>query len=391
MSELVRLLKQNIRDYAMIIALFVIIIFFSIATQGVFISPRNVTDLLNQTGYIAVLAIGMTLVIVVKEIDLSVGFISGFLGAIIAIMLGNGVPLIPVLLVAIIIGGLIGIYNGSLVAAVGIPSFVATLASMLIFRGLLQYITSGQGTIIVDDAAFNALGDGFIPPTIFGINIGAFENYTTILIGIIGIAFYVYSEIKNRKIKKSYGFEVLSNNLFLLKVVFISLFILIVVINLANYSGISWTVVIVLIVTFVYNFITTKTPLGRHIYAVGGNPEAAELSGISVKKIKLIVYASMGVLSAIAGILYTARLKSASTTAGTLFELDAIAAAYVGGVSAAGGVGKVTNSVIGALVLSSLISGMNLLGVDNSLQYIIKGIVLVIAVVFDVTTRNKVK
>ncbi len=196
------------------------------------------------------------------------------------------------------------------------------------------------------------------------------------------------SSINNRRKQQAYNFEVIPADIFTLQLIFISILIGAVTWVLAGYQGISWTVVIMLVVVAIYHFITTQTVLGRHIYAVGGNPDAAELSGISVKRITYVVFGSMGLLSALSGILFAARLTSASTTAGTLFELDAIAAAYVGGVSAAGGVGRVTGSIIGALVMTSLINGMNLMGVGISYQYIVRGAVLAVAVIFDVVTRR---
>ena len=196
------------------------------------------------------------------------------------------------------------------------------------------------------------------------------------------------SEISDRRKKQNYNFDVLPMNMFAIKLLFVAAIVGGVTWVLAGYNGISWTVVVVLVVVAIYHFITTRTVLGRHIYAVGGNPEAAELSGISVKRITYIVFGSMGLLSSLSGILFTSRLQSATTTAGTLFELDAIAAAYVGGVSAAGGVGKVIGSIIGALVMLSLTSGMNLMGVGIAYQYIVRGAVLVAAVIFDVATRR---
>jgi putative multiple sugar transport system permease protein len=199
------------------------------------------------------------------------------------------------------------------------------------------------------------------------------------------------NEINNRRNKQAYNFEVLSPGIFILKLVFMSALIAYITWTLAGYNGLSWTLVVVLVVVGIYDFIASKTILGRHIYAVGGNPDAAELSGINVKNITFVVFGSMGLLSALSGILFTSRLQSATTTAGTLFELDAIAAAYVGGVSAAGGVGKVTGSIIGALVMTSLTSGMNLMTIDISYQYIVRGAVLAAAVIFDVMTRNRSK
>lgn len=382
------LIKQNIRDYEMYIALFLIMLTFTITTDGLFISSRNISNLINQTGYIAVLAVGMTLVIVIRHIDLSVGFVAGFLGAIAAIMLTKmGLSVIITIPVILLMGILIGLVNGFLVAKLEIPSFVASLAGMLVFRGALLLVTEGTGTIIINDEFFNAIGNGFIPDI---ADVGNFHLLTLIL-GTLAIALYVWSQIRTRANKKKYNFEVTSLGMFILKISFVSALIACITWILAGYNGLSWTVVVVLIVVALYHFISTKTVLGRHIYAVGGNPEAAKLSGINVKKITFIVFGSMSMLAALSGILYTSRLQSATTTAGTLFELDAIAAAYVGGVSAAGGVGKVTGSIIGALVMASLTSGMNLMGVGISYQYIIRGAVLAAAVIFDVATRKRRK
>ncbi|MBC8161801.1 MAG: sugar ABC transporter permease [Roseiflexaceae bacterium] len=387
-ENLQRVLRQNIREYGMYIALFVIMAIFAITTKGTFVSSRNLSNLLNQTGYIAVLAVGMTLVIVIRQIDLSVGFLAGFLGAVAAIALSRwGLPVIVVVLLVLALGALAGLLTAFPVAKLGIPSFVASLAGWLIYRGALQLVTEGSGTIIIADEAFNALGNGFIPD-IPNIGILAEVHKLTLLLGIVAIVSFMLSEMNGRRKKLAYNFEVLPRELFVLKLLFVAVVVGAITWILANYNGISWTVVIMLAVVGVYHFITTQTVLGRHIYAVGGNPDAAELSGISVKRIIYMVFGSMGLLSALSGILFAARLTSASTTAGTLFELDAIAAAYVGGVSAAGGVGRVTGSIIGALVMTSLINGMNLMGVGISYQYIVRGAVLAAAVIFDVYTRR---
>lgn len=383
-----QLIKENIREYGMYIALVVIMLIFTITTNGLFMSSRNISNLINQTGYIAVLAVGMTLIIVIKHIDLSVGFAAGFMGAIAAILLTRfNAPILVTVIVVLAVGILIGLFNGFLVATMGIPSFVATLAGMLIFRGALLLITEGSGTIVISNKTFNAIGNGFIPDIahVQGIHV------LTILLGIVAIILYAWNAFNTRKNKIKYSFEVVSLKMFIIQLIFVSAIIAYITWILAGYNGLSWTVVIVIAVVAVYHYITTQTVLGRHIYAVGGNIEAAKLSGINVKKITFIVFASMSMLAALSGILFASRLQSASTTAGTLFELDAIAAAYVGGVSADGGVGKVTGSIIGALVMSSLISGMNLMGTGISYQYIIRGAVLVVAVIFDVKTRNKSK
>ncbi len=386
-----KVLSQNIREYGMYIALFVIMAFFTITTDGIFISSRNISNLLNQTGYIAVLAVGMTLVIVIRHIDLSVGFLAGFIGALAAISLVFwGMPVYVSIPFVLLVGVLAGVLIGFLVAQMGIPSFVATLAAMLVYRGALLLVTAGTGTIIIPDATFNAIGNGFIPDfPDMGFLPGVHK--LTLVLGLLAAILFVRNELVNRKKKQAYNFEVLPRDMFILKLVFVSVIIGLVTWVLAGYNGLSWTVVIMLVVVAIYHFISTETVLGRHIYAIGGNPEAAELSGINVKKLTYVVFGSMGMLAALSGILFASRLQSATTTAGTLFELDAIAAAYVGGVSAAGGVGKVTGSIIGALVMMSLVSGMNLMGIDISLQYIVRGAVLAAAVIFDVTTRSRGK
>lgn len=386
LNEAKSLIKVNVRDYGMYIALFVIMLTFSIMTDGLFMSSRNISNLIDATGYIAVLAVGMTLVIVIRHIDLSVGFAAGFLGAIAAILLTQaGVPVYITIPLILVMGIIVGMFNGFLVAQMGIPSFVASLAGMLIFRGALLRVTEKTGTIIVKDDHFNALGNGFIPSL---AKIGNL-NLLSLILGALIILLFIYFEFSKRQNKLKYNFEVISNGMFAVKIVFVSAIIAYITWILAGYNGFSWTVVIVMIVVVIYHFLTTSTVIGRHIYAVGSNPEAANLSGISVKKITYIVFGSMGLMSALSGILFTARLQSATTTAGTLFELDAIAAAYVGGVSAAGGVGKITGSIIGAVVMASLSSGMNLLGVGISYQYMIRGGVLAAAVIFDVMTRKQ--
>lgn len=387
-QDLQRVLRQNIRDYGMFIALFVIWIVFAVLTDGVFISSRNISNLLNQSGYIAVLGIGMTLIIVIRHIDLSVGFLAGFLGAVAAIAMAfwnwDVWLVIPMVL---IIGAVLGLVPGFLVARLGIPAFVATLAGFLIYRGAILVVTEQTGTIIISNRTFNAIGNGFIPDLPLDFLPGI--HVLTLLIGIVAIVAYIIGEINGRRTKQAYEFEVLPMNIFILKLLFAALLIGGMTWVLAGYNGLSWTVVVMLVVVGIYNFMSTKTVLGRHIYAVGGNPEAAQLSGVNVQRITFFVFSQMGMLAALSGMLFASRLQSATTTAGTLFELDAIAAAFVGGVSAAGGVGRVTGALIGALVMASLTSGMNLMGIGISYQYIVRGAVLAAAVIFDVATRNR--
>jgi putative multiple sugar transport system permease protein len=375
----------------MYIALLTIMAIFTITTKGVFISSRNIGNLIDQTGYIAVLAVGMTLVIVIRDIDLSVGFLAGFLGAVAAIsMVSWHLPVYACIPLVLGLGVLAGLLTGFLVAQMKIPAFVATLAGWLGYRGALQLATMSRGTIIIPSDAFNAIGNGYIPD-IPGIGILPGVHKLTLILGVVAIVLFIISAINNRRKMRAYDSKVLAMHLFIIELVFVSALVGAITWVLAGYRGLSWTGVVVLIVVIFYNFVMSRTVLGRHIYAVGGNPEAAELSGISVKKVTYVVFASMGLLAALSGILFASRFKSATTTAGTLFELDAIAAAFVGGASPSGGVGKVTGSIVGAFVMMSLTSGMNLMGIDISYQYIVKALVLAGAVIFDIAARNRAR
>jgi putative multiple sugar transport system permease protein len=380
--------RHIIRDYGMYIAFLLIVVFFTITTKGLFVSSRNIGNLVNAMSYIAVLAVGMTMVIVIRHIDLSVGYLAGTLGAVAAIALKFWhLPVYATIPLVLALGILAGLLTAFLVAQMKIPAFVATLAGWLFYRGLLQLATTSTGTIIIENDVFNALGNGFIPD-FPGVGILPGVHKVTLLLGLLAIGLFIRGEISNRGKTQAYNFEVLPMNMFILKLAFLSAVIAVITWVLAGYQGLSWAAVVLLFVILVYSYITTKTVIGKHIYAVGGNPEAAELNGISVKKITYLVFGSMGMLTALSGILYASWLRSATTIAGSGMELDAIAAAFVGGVAVAGGVGKVTWSIIGALVMASLTNGMNLLGWDISIQYIVRALVLTGAVIFDVATRN---
>lgn len=384
MKEIGSLLKKNIRGYMMYIALVVIMIFFNIQTNGGFLTAMNISNLINQAGYVAVLAIGMTIILIIVQIDLSVGFVAGFCGAIAAILMSQyHLPAIPTILIVMCIGILIGTYQGLIVTKLGVPAFVTTLAGMFIFRGLLSLSLQKTGTIIVQDEFFNSLSNGYIPdPT-------GDKHLITILVGVIGVLLVFVSLIRERKNRQKYNFKVVSLPIFIAELVFIAAIVMVIAFRLASYNGIPWTAVIVGVILVVYNFMLNKTKLGRAIYGIGGNAQAAELSGIDVKKVMMFAFVSMGFLASIAGILFTSRLQSATPTAGTAFEMDAIASSYIGGVAVSGGIGKVTNTIIGTLVIMSLTNGMNLMGVDISYQYVVKGIIFIIAVAFDVRSRRK--
>ncbi|CAG0936653.1 Xylose transport system permease protein XylH [Thermoflexales bacterium] len=389
--DLQKVLRQNIREYGMFIALFVIWAFFAITTRGTFLTARNISNLLNQTGYIAVMAVGVTLVIVIRHIDLSIGFLLGFLGAVAAIALKVWeLPVGVVILLVLALGVVLGTIPSFMVANLGIPAFVATLAGWLAYRGLLVVVLAGTGTIIIENEFFNAIGNGYIPD-IPNLTFLPEVHKLTLLLGLVAIILFIVGQLNDRKKKLAYNFEVLPPAIFVLKLGFVSVVGLVATWVLAGYNGPSWTMVIMLVVVAIYQFMTTQTILGRHIYAVGGNPEAAQLSGINVKKITYFVFCSMGLLTALAGILYASRLRSASPQAGNGFELDAIASAFIGGASPAGGIGTIVGSLIGALVYMSLTNGMNLMGTGSDAQNIVKGVVLAGAVIFDVATRSRAK
>ena len=330
----------------------------------------------------------MTLILIICEIDLSVGYVSGFLGAICAILMVRvGISMWIVMPIILVMGVIIGAAKGLIVTKMGVPAFVTTLAFEFAFRGLLSLSTSVSGTIPISIDAFNAISNGFVP------DIGeiAGMHALSLIVGIVVIALMIVSQIKNRKKMQKYNFPVSSKPVFIITPVFLAVIIGAVAVILSLYKGLSWTIVIVAVVVLAYNFLMEKTKLGRHIYGVGGNAEAARLAGIDVEKIRLFAFCSMGLMTALGGILFASRMQAASTTAGAGFELDAIASCYIGGTSTSGGIGKVTNSVVGALVIMSLTNGLNLMGVGIAYQYIVKGIIFIAAVAFDVYNRKKAK
>ncbi len=384
-SEVWVFLKENITNYVMYIALAIIFIFFNITTNGNFLTARNITNLVNQTGYVAVMAVGMTLVLIVQQIDLSVGYAAGFFGACVALLLADKMP--PLLAILLILGaGIVaGLIQGLIVSKVGVPAFVTTLAFQFIFRGMLSLVTEATGTVPVTSNFFNQISNGFLPP-VFLIS---GKHGLSLVLSAIAIIFLVINQIRNRREMRKYNFSVSSLPVFIFSLALMSVFIGWIAYMLAGFNGISWTILIVIAVTGIYQFLLDKTRLGRYIYGVGGNREAAILAGIDVEKIITFSFASMGLMAALGGILFTSRLRSATPSAGAGFELDAIASCYIGGVSTSGGIGRVVNSIIGAFVMISLTNGLNLMGIGISYQYIIKGIIFIFAVAFDVYSRGR--
>ena len=383
--EVAALLKTNVRNYAMFIALAIIFIVFEILSKGYFLTARNLTNLINQTGYIAVMAVGMTLVLIICQIDLSVGFVAGFLGACAAQLLVLGIPAGVVIVIILILGAWIGLMQGLIIGKIGVPAFVTTLACEFIFRGLLTLVTEASGTVPVTNEFFTSLSNGFLPAV---FRIGSLHGLTLVA-GILAIAAVIVTQIRHRKDLQKYNFKTSSMPVFLFKLAFFAVLIGLLTYVLATYNGISWTIVITVLIAGVYSFVMNKTRIGRYVYGMGGNVEAASLSGVNVKRVLISVFTSMGVMAALGGILYTSRLSSATPTAGSGFELDAIASCYIGGVSTSGGIGSVINSVVGAFVIMSLTNGLNLIGVGISYQYVVKGIIFICAVAIDVRSRGK--
>ncbi len=386
--KLGNILKGNLRQYVMVIALVLVIIFFQIVTEGILLKPLNISNLISQNSYVLILAIGMLLCILIcGNIDLSVGSVAGFVGAVSAVLiLKMDMPVSLAILVSLFIGFLIGSFHGFFIAYMGVPAFIATLGGMLIFRGLTMVTL--QGTSLAPmPGSYNFLAAGFVPDiaNFAGINLLA------VLIGIVASVMFIISQTIERSNKKKYQFEVSPKGVFVAKLIAIVCVINAFTYALAVYKGIPMVLIIVTGLVIIYSFITNRTVVGRHIYAYGGNPKAAALSGVKTKQILFWVYVNMGVLAALAGIIFTGRLNSATPKAGVNFELDAIGACFIGGASTGGGVGTVVGAIVGGLLMGVLNNGMSILGVSIDWQQAIKGFVLLAAVAFDVYSKSKAK
>lgn len=385
METISKLFKSNIRQYGMIIALVLIMVLFQILTDGILLKPLNITNLILQNSYILVLAIGMLLVIITGHIDLSVGSVAAFVGAISAILVVDmQIPYPIAIVLSLVFGGLVGAWQGFWVAYIRIPSFIVTLAGMLLFRGLTMVVLNGQ-SISPFPEGFQRISSGFIPDWFGGGDI----HVLTIIIGLILSLVLVFTEWRNRLTQQRYQFSVAPAPLFALKLVGIVAIINLFTYVLAAYEGIPNILVVLFILVVVYTFVMNKTVMGRHIYALGGNEKAAKLSGVKTKRMTFWVFVNMGVLAALSGLLFAARLNAATPKAGVNFELDAIAAVFIGGASATGGIGTVIGAIIGGLVMGVMNNGMSLVGLGIDWQQGIKGLVLLLAVAFDIYNKNK--
>ncbi|GEM04167.1 ABC transporter permease [Halolactibacillus miurensis] len=385
MNNFKQLITNNIRKFGMIVALVGIVVIFQILTQGILLTPLNITNIIMQNSYVIILAIGMVLVIITGEIDLSVGSVAAFVGAIAGtLMITWELPVIPSIIISLLVGAVIGAWQGFWVAYVKVPAFIVTLAGMLLFRGLTMVVLNGR-TLAPFPSNFRIMSSEFMPDLLNG---GSY-NMMAIIIGIFAIIVYVYSEFRARKIKAAFNQTELSYSLFLTKVILISVLIGLFTERLAVYAGIPYILMILVALIAGYTFFMSKTIPGRHVYAVGGNEKAARLSGVKSQKIKFWIYVNMGVLAALAGLVFSGRLNAATPQAGNLFELDAIAATVIGGASLTGGVGTAIGALIGALIMGVLNNGMSLLGVGIDWQQAIKGLVLLGAVAFDIINKKR--
>lgn len=378
-------LRRNMRQYGMLIALGLIVVLFAIWTDGDLLLPRNVSNLVLQNSYILILAIGMMLVIIAGHIDLSVGSLTAFVGAFAAVLtVQHGMAWPLALLLCLLVGAVAGSVQGFLIAYLGIPSFIVTLAGMLLFRGLTEILLKGQ-TLGPFPDGLQKMGNGFLPEA------GPDTDYhnLTLLLGLVLIAAVVWQEVRDRGRQQEFALEVLPGRLFLLKLVALVAAILTLTMLLASYKGAPIVLIILGALVAGYGYIMRNAVFGRHIYAIGGNLPAAKLSGVKDKKVTFHVFLNMGVLAALAGLVVAARLNAASPKAGVNFELEAIASSFIGGASMSGGVGTVLGAIIGGLVLGVLNNGMNLLSVGTDWQQVIKGLALLVAVGFDVWNKRK--
>ncbi|GHD41574.1 MULTISPECIES: multiple monosaccharide ABC transporter permease [Streptomyces] len=379
-------MRRNMRQYGMLFALGLIVVLFAVWTNGDLLLPRNVSNLVLQNSYILILAIGMMLVIIAGHIDLSVGSLTAFVGAVGAVLMVNHDISWPIALVlCLAMGAAAGAAQGFLIAYLGIPSFIVTLAGMLTFRGLTEIFLKGQ-TIGPFPEGLQKVANSFLP------EVGPHTNYhnLTLLLGIGLIAFVVVKEVRDRKRQQEFSLDILPRNLFLLKLVALIAAVATVTMLLASYKGAPVVLLILGVLVAGFGYLMRNAVIGRHIYAIGGNLPAAKLSGVKDKKVTFLVFLNMGMLAALAGLVFAARFNAASPKAGLNFELEAIAASFIGGASMSGGVGTVLGAIIGGLVLGVLNNGMNLVGIGSDWQQVIKGLVLLAAVGFDVWNKRKV-
>ena len=379
---------KNLKQYGMIIALVLIYSIFAVMSDYKNVAPMNVNNLIMQNSYVIVLALGMLLCCLTGNVDLSVGSVVAFTGAIAAIMIVDYHLAIPLaILAALAIGVLVGIWQGFFISVLGVSPFIVSLANMLVFRGLALVVLNGQTKGPLPQE-FTQIGAGYLPQVFTTIG-GTKIELLALSAGIVLSAFLIFMEIRSRRNKRKNGFIAPSVGVSIFKTLVCIGIVNFFTIKLAMYMGLPLVLLIVLILVILYSFVTSRTVPGRQIYAVGGNRKAAALSGIKVNRVMFWIYTNMGLLAGLAGVILAARNASATPKAGDMFEMDAIAACYIGGTAVAGGVGTVTGAVVGALIMGVLNNGMSLLGWSVDVQRVVKGLVLLAAVAIDLYFKNK--
>ncbi|KQS72447.1 ABC transporter permease [Rhizobium sp. Leaf371] len=384
-------LKANIREYGLLVALVVIMLFFQFVTGGVLFRPVNITNLILQNSFIVIMALGMLLIIVAGHIDLSVGSIVAFTGGLSAVMMVKwGIHYSLVVPLCLVLGGLVGAAQGYWVAYQKIPSFIVTLAGMLVFRGLTYLILQNR-PIGPFPKEFQILSTGFVPDLLWfaNPNPAIVTNLFALIAVIVLVGLAVYSGLKERKSNDKHGTENEPFVFFAIQMAIIGAVAIFLGFQLSTYRGFPNVLIVMALLIALYTFITTRSTIGRRIYAMGGNEKAAKLSGINTERLTFLTFVNMGVLAALAGMIIAARLNSATPKAGVGFELDVIAACFIGGASASGGVGKITGAVIGAFIMGVMNNGMSIMGLGIDYQQLVKGLVLLAAVFFDVYNKNK--
>jgi putative multiple sugar transport system permease protein len=385
LSTLTDIFRNNIREYGMLIALIAVMIFFQIQTDGILMKPVNITNLVLQNSYVIIMALGMLLIIVSGWIDLSVGSVAAFIGAIAGVMIVKwGMNWALAMAICVLVGALIGAWQGYWVAYLKIPAFIVTLAGMLIFRGLTLVMVRGEA-IGPFPVPFQKISAGFIPDF---FNVPGF-HLTTMVIGVLVSILLIVFDTRTRRNQQRYGFEVTPFYFFVVKQVLLTAAVLGFCYLMASYKGIPNLLVIMFPLVAAYAFLTQQTVIGRRIYALGGNEKAARLSGVNTQRLLFFTFVNMGALAALAGMIVASRLNSSTPNAGEGFELDVIAACFIGGASASGGIGTVIGAVVGAFLVGVLNNGMSILGVGIDWQKVVKGLVLLAAVLFDVYNKNK--
>ncbi len=378
-------LKNNLREYGMLISLIAIMVFFQVMTNGTLFQPLNLTNLILQNSYIVIMALGMLLVIVAGHIDLSVGSVCGFVGAVAAVlMVEYDMHFLLASFLCLVLGGAIGAAQGYWVAFYKIPSFIVTLAGMLVFKGLALAVLQGQ-SVGPFPPEFQLLSTGFIPDVFSGESL----RVTSLIAGLAMACVLLVVKVRGRANRMKHGMDNEPMVFFLLKNLVFAVMIAAFAYLLASYKGLPNVLIVMLLLMLLYDFVTTRTTIGRRVYALGGNEKAARLSGIKTERVTFYTFINMGVLSALAGLIFAARLNTATPKAGLGFELDVIAACFIGGASASGGVGKVLGAVIGAFIMGVMNNGMSIMGIGIDYQQVIKGLVLLAAVCVDVYNKNK--